>query len=144
MLNALRTQRIRPYLHVLVFVQVVSLVSTLVFSICAMPSTWRVASTDASPAGCPKSADHGHTLGHTGHSQTPTKECSYKPCVFAQSSPATGFAVEIPDIPVFVVGLIWITVGLLLHVQVQSPRRANAPPEGRRIPLIYQFCTLLN
>lgn len=144
MLNALRAQRNRPYLHVLVFVQLVSLVSVLVFSTCAMPSTWRTTSTEAQPANCSETSDHGHSLGHAGHGQAPVKDCSYKPCFASQPNPIAGFAIEIPNIPVFVLSLILITWGLLLNVQVQSPPRANSPPDGRRIPLIYRFCTLLN
>lgn len=141
MLNALRHQRNRPFLHVLVFGQLVSLISVLVFSTCAMPSIWRHASAEAQPQSCSESSNHFHA--HAGHSQVTTKDCSYKSCLAFQPNPAAEFAFDIPKIPDVILGFIWMTLGLFLYASTQPPPRTNSPPDGQRIPLFHQFCSLL-
>lgn len=141
MLNALRLRRSRPYLHVLVFVQLLSLIWVLIFSTCAMPSIWRHASAEAQPQSCSETSSH--SFGHGGHSQVPTKDCSYKPCFASQPNPAAAFSFEIPKIPGMILELIWITLGLLLCGPTQPPSCTNSPPDGQRIPLFHQFCSLL-
>ncbi len=141
-LNALRSKRNRPYLHALVLVLLVSLVSVLVFSTCAMPVSWRMPSSQTMPAGCSEQAHHAQE--HKGHQTAPTQDCSFKPCLDAQPNQVFGYKVDKPDLPVFILSLIWIIGVLLLGVQSERISRITAPPDGRRIPLIYQFCSLLN
>lgn len=142
MLKALRAQRNRPYLHALVYVLLVSLVSVLMFSTCAMPTPWRIASVETMSTGCSESADHAQE--HQDHQSEPVQDCSFKPCLDSQPNPVFGYKLDKPEIPVFILSLIWIIGSLFLPVQAQRIPRVTAPPDGRRIPLIYQFCTLLN
>lgn len=141
-LNALRSQRNRPYLRVLVCVLLVSWVSMLISARCAMPAQWRVAAADAMPAGCSEPANHSPK--HPGHTSTPLKDCSFAPCLDSQPNPAFGFKADKAEMPVFILCLIWL-LGCLFHtLPARRIPRATVPPDGRRIRLIYQFCTLLN
>jgi hypothetical protein len=140
--NTLLYPRNRPYLHALVAVLLVSWLSLLVSATCSMPSSWRISSADAMPAGC--SEPDNHSLKHQGHTTMPAQDCSFKPCLDSQPNPAFGFKIDKPDMPVFVLCLIGL-IGFLLHYfPIQRISRAAAPPIGRRILLIYRFCTLLN
>jgi len=141
-LKALRAQRNRPYLHALVFVLLVSLVSVLVFSTCAMPTPWRISSAETMSAGCSDPADHAQE--HQGHRSEPAQDCSFKPCLDSQPNPVFGYKLDKPEMPVFLLFLVWVIGSLLLSVQAQCVPRVTSPPDGRRIPLIYQFCILLN
>jgi hypothetical protein len=143
-LKALRTPGNRPWLHLLVYVLLVSLVSALVFSTCAMPSSWRIVSTDAQAAGCPETAEPGHPQGHEGHVKAPDRDCSFKPCFDSQPGSAFGYKIEKPEIPVLLLCLIWVFGSLLQPAPSRRFPRLGSPPHGRRIPLIYRFCTLLN
>lgn len=142
MLNTLLYPRNRPYLRALVFVLLVSWLSLLVSATCSMPSPWRISSSDAMPAGC--SEPGNHSPEHHGHTSMPDQNCSFKPCLDSQPNSAFGFKIDKPELPVFVLCLIGL-IGFLLHYfPIQRISRAAAPPIGRRILLIYRFCTLLN
>jgi hypothetical protein len=140
-LNALRLPRNRPYLHTLVFVLLVSWVSALVSSTCAMPAPWRVAS-EVMPAGCAEPANHAQA--HQGHTSAPAQDCSFKPCLDSQPNLGLGFKIAKLEIPVFLLCLIWMIGHISLSVTTRRNPRITSPPDGRRIPLIYRFCTLLN
>lgn len=142
MITTLRAQRNRPYLHVLVVVLLVSWVSTLVSSTCAMPAPGRTSPSKTMPAGCSEPAQHAPE--HQGHTTAPAQDCFFKPCLDVQPNPVFGHKFDKPEMPVFVLCLIWAMAGLLLHVQTRRIPRVTSPPIGRRIPLIYRFCTLLN
>jgi hypothetical protein len=141
-LRALRYPRNRSCLHVLVFVLLVSWISLLVSASCAMPSTWRVSPADAMPVGC--SGQDGHAPMHPGHHPQPVQDCSLKPCAESLSKPVYGFKSNNPEMPIILLCLIWL-VGdwLSSHPNPRTPR-ADSPPDGRRVLLIYRFCTLLN
>lgn len=135
----LRLQRNRPYLHVLVFVLLVSWFSLLVSATCSMPGQWRV-SSDAM-AGC--SEPDQHAPEHKEHAPKPSQDCSFKPCLESQPNPGFEYKLDKPETPIFVLCLIWL-VGALRNVQIRRIPYAATPPVGRRIPLIYRFCILLN
>jgi hypothetical protein len=46
--------------------------------------------------------------------------------------------------PLFVLCLVWLIGRLFQDQTKQRIPRQTAPPDGRRVPLIYRFCTLLN
>ncbi len=142
MLNALRTKRNRPYLHALVFVLLVGLVSVLVFSTCAMPVSWRMSSSETMPAGCSEPVKHARE--HQGRTTTPDQECSFEPCIDSHPNPVFGYKLDKPDLPVFLLPLIWIIGSLLYDIQARRIPRIASPPAGRRIPLICRFCILLD
>lgn len=142
MLISLRSPRNRPYLHVLVFVLLVSWLSLLVSATCTMPSQWRVSSSDAMPAGCPEPG--APSPEHKGHTTLPTQDCSFKPCLDSQPNSAFSLKIDKPQMPVFVLCLIGLIGYLLYYVPIQRISHAKAPPIGRRILLIYRYCTLLN
>jgi len=138
-LKALRAPRNRPYLHVLVYVLLVSVVSVLVFSTCAMPAPWRTASSDAMPAGCSESAEPAAV-----HTRAPVQDCSFKPCLDSQPNLASHYKLDKPELPILLVGLVWLIGRLLPGARAPLIPRVTSPPKSRRIPLIYRFCTLLN
>ena len=142
MLNTLRYPRNRPYLRALVFVLLVSWLSLLVSATCSMPSSWRVSSADAMLAGCSESGNHPHE--HKGHTTMPAQDCFFKPCLDSQPNSAFSFKIDKPQMPIFVLCLIGLIGHLLYYVLIQRIPRATAPPIGRRILLIYRYCTLLN
>ena len=142
MLIALRYRRNRPYLHLLVFVLLVSWVSMLVSATCFMPSAWRVSSADVMPDGC--SDLDSHAAKHQDHGVKPVQDCSFKPCPDSQLNPLFGFKIDQPDVPLIILCLAWL-IGQLFPDRVS--RRVpcpTVPPDGRRVPLIFRFCTLLN
>jgi hypothetical protein len=144
-LNALRARRNRPYLHVLVFVLLVSLVSTLVFSTCTMPKSWRITSSETQSEKLPTTVHPAHVHEHEGHlTKAPDKDCSLKPCTDPQPNSVVGYKFEKPELTLILLCLFWALGCLLLPVLAQRIPRDTSPPQGRRIPLIYQFCTLLN
>jgi hypothetical protein len=141
-LKTLRYPRNRPYLRALIFVLLVSWISMLVSATCSMPSAWRIASAGLIPAGC--SAPENRIPKHQGHATQPIQDCSLTPCPDSPPNPVFGFKTDKPEMPLFVLCLVWLT-GRLLHdpISRRIPRSA-APPDGRRVPLIYRFCALLN
>jgi hypothetical protein len=107
---------------------------------CTMPSVF-MALSELMPE-CSEADSHapGHHQG-----QLPKQDCSLKPCFEAQADSFSGFnRLFKPDVPVFILCLVW-TLGYLFPVvsPARIPRVADPPP-GRRILLIYRFCTLLN
>ncbi len=141
-LNALRSKRNRPYLRVLMFVLLASWVSILVSATCSMPAPWRLSSADSMPAGCSEAANHSQ--GDKGQGSPPVHDCSFKPCLDSQPNPVFGYKLDKPDLPVFLLPLIWIIGSLLFDIQARRIPRTASPPDGRRIPLIYRFCILLD
>jgi hypothetical protein len=139
-LNALRSHENRPYLRVLALALLVSWVSMLVSASCAMPRFWRGVPADAMPTGCSEAPKHSPT--HPGHSLP--QGCSFKLCLDATPTPVFEFNVDIPNMPVFALCLFWLIGCLFRHLPSPLVPRTTAPPCGRRIPLIYRFCTLLN
>jgi hypothetical protein len=141
-LISLRSPRNRPYLHVLVFVLLVSWLSLLISATCSMPGSWRVSSSETMPVGCPEPGNP--SSDHKGHTSNPVQDCSFKPCLDSQPNPAFSFKIDKPQMPVFVLCLIGLIGYLLYYVPIQRISDAKAPPIGRRILLIYRYCTLLN
>jgi hypothetical protein len=140
-LTALRAQRNRPYLRLLALVLLVSWLSLLVFATCSMPAQWRTTS-DAMPTGC--SEPESHAQGHQEHGPKPQQDCSFKPCLESQVNPGFGYKLDKPQMPAFVLCLSWLVGCLFRHVQKRRIPCPTAPLPGRRIPLIYRFCILLN
>jgi hypothetical protein len=142
----LRSPRNRSYLHSLMFVLMVSWLSMLLSNTCAMPgSTFHSSANTIMPEGCTEMASsasqHG---GHTAMAM-PHQDCSFKPCLDSHPNPAFEVKIDKPQLPVFVLCLIGL-IGCLFHCLLSLPpiRRTKAPPIGRRVQLIYRFCTLLN
>ncbi|MBF6650975.1 MULTISPECIES: hypothetical protein [unclassified Methylobacter] len=143
MLTTLRSPRHRPCLHVLLCALLVSWLAMLVSATCAMPSPWILSSAGAMPAGCSESE---HVASQPiGHITMPDQDCSLQPCLDSPPNPAFEFKMDNPQMPIFALCMIGL-VGFLLPYAPRQPRiaRATAPPIGRRILLIYRFCTLLN
>jgi hypothetical protein len=115
----------------------------LVSATCAMPSLWRGSAVDVMPAGCSES---GHLASQpVGHVAMSDQDCSFQPCLDSPPNPAFEVKIDKPQVPIFMLCLIGL-IGFLLPYTPRQPRiaRAMAPPIGRRILLIYRFCTLLN
>ncbi len=142
MLNTLYFQRNRPYLHGLVFVLLVSWISMLVSATCAMPGSLHASSAVTMSTGCPE-PEH-LSLQPNGQASMPDQDCSFNPCLDPQPNPAFEFKIDKPQLPLFALCLIGLVGYLLRYVPIQRISRATAPPIGRRILLIYRYCTLLN
>jgi hypothetical protein len=118
------------------------MVSALAFSTCAMPAPWRVSSSETMPAGCSEPASHAQE--HKDRATAPVQDCSFKPCLDSRPNQAFGYKIDKPEMPVFVLCLVWAIGNSLLRVPARRIPRVAAPPDDRRIPLFYRFCTLLN
>jgi len=140
-LATLRVRRNRPYLQLVAFVLLMSWFSLLVSATCSMPSQWR-ASSDVMPAGC--SEPEKHLQEHKDHVPKPSQDCSFKPCFESQPNPFFAFKLDKPEMPVFILCLIGLIGSLFARFPMGGIPRSTAPPAGRRIPLIYRFCILLN
>ena len=142
MITGLRSKRNRPYLHTLVFVLLVSWLSVTMSATCTMPSVLMTAS--AHQQGCSDAGEfvqpHHHDYTHKA-----MQVCSLKACPDSQTNPFTDFIrMTKPDVPVFILSFIWIFWCLFLTYPLIKAHRKTDPPLGRRILLIYRFCTLLN
>lgn len=134
--NVLRLRSNRPCLHGLLFVVLASWLALLISATCAMPRPWQAA-PEAMPA-CPEP----HAPAKSPLSKP---DCSLKTCLESPSAPGLAAHPERPPQPLLaVLCLAWLAVGWLRplhHLRIPWP---PDPPSGRRIPLIYRFCTLLN
>jgi hypothetical protein len=137
-ITALHFKRNRPYLHTLVFVLLVSWISLTISATCTMPMPLVLPTMPDQMQGCTDSGTHEHM-------PNPMQNCVFKPCIDSQTNSLTDFnRLTKPDLPVFILVLISTFLCLLLsYPLIKVPPKAN-PPLGRRILLIYQFCTLLN
>jgi hypothetical protein len=144
-ITALHFKRNRPYLHTLVFVLLVSWISLTISATCTMPMPSVVTAMPEHMPGCSESGapEHSH---HQDHASKAMQNCSFKPCLDSQTHSLSDFnRLTKLDMPVFILGLIWTF--LCLFLTYNSPAkdlRIAGPPLGRRILLIYRFCTLLN
>jgi hypothetical protein len=128
---------------VLLCVLLVSWLAMLVSATCAMPSPWPASSANVMPAGC---SEQEHSVAQAiGHIAMPDQDCSFQPCLDSPPNPVFEVKLDKPQIPIFMLCLIGL-IGFLLPYAPRQPHiaRATAPPIGRRILLIYRFCTLLN
>jgi hypothetical protein len=137
-ITALHLKRNRPYLHTLVFVLLVSWISLTISATCTMPMPVVMAAMPDHMQGCTDSGTHEHT-------PNPTQNCVFKPCLDSQTNSLSDFnRLTKPDLPVFILALVSTFLCLVLsYPPTKVPHKAD-PPLGRRILLIYQFCTLLN
>ncbi|SMF95007.1 hypothetical protein SAMN02949497_2347 [Methylomagnum ishizawai] len=139
MLSRLRLRRNRPYLHAVLAAGLFAWLAFLISATCTMP-VMAQAMPDMMQT-CPDQ------IGHLGHSDAPSKmlqACSLKPCLESQPSPVFPASPPNGDVPILALFVIlvfdaWLGAGLAARI----PWGLD-PPSGRRIPLIYRFCTLLN
>ncbi len=138
MLTALHSKRNRPYLHTLVFVLLVSWISLTISATCTMPMPLVLTTISDHIPGCLDS-------GASAHTPKAMQNCTFKPCLDSKADSPTDFnRLAKPDLPVFIVVLILTFLCLRLSYPPTKVAPKADPPLGRRILLIYRFCTLLN
>jgi len=142
---ALHSKRNRPYLHTLVFVLLVSWISLTVSTTCTMPMPSVSTAMSEHMQGCSESGAAGHPH-HQDPASKSMQHCSFKPCLDSQTHSLSDFnRLAKPDLPLIIPVLAWTFLCLLLSYPAAKVARKKAlPPLGRRILLIYRFCTLLN
>jgi hypothetical protein len=120
-----------------------SWLAMLISNTCTMPASAFETMAQTMPAGCAE-MDHS-AMPQDVPLSMPHQDCSFKPCLDSLSPPAFEVKIDKPPMPAFVLCLIGL-IGCLFHRPFSVPRipRTTAPPIGRRILLIYRFCTLLN
>jgi hypothetical protein len=138
-ITALHFKRNRPYLHALIFMLLVSWISLVISATCTMPMPSALTAMPEHMPGCSESG----VLKHTSKTM---QDCTLKPCLDSRTHPFPDFnRLAQPDLPVLVLGLIWTFFTLsIIYLPIRIPRKTDPPPTGRRILLIYRFCTLLN
>ncbi len=142
MIAALHSKRNRPYLHTLVFVLLVSWIFLTISATCTMPPVFNT--TIDHRQGCTESGVSVH-FQHQDHIPKVMHDCSFKPCLDSQPDSFIDFSRLIKlELPVFILSLIWTFWCLFLSYPSIKVFRKTDPPLGRRILLIYRFCTLLN
>lgn len=146
MITALHAKRNRPYLHALVFVLLVSWISLTILATCTMPMPSVLKAMSEDMPGCSDTIMAVGKTNHQDHASKAMQNCTFKPCLDSQTHSLPDFnRLAKPDLPVLVLGLIWTLFTLFLScLPKRVPRKTDPPPTGRRILLIYQFCTLLN
>ncbi|HEY8097343.1 MAG TPA: hypothetical protein VIE65_14780 [Methylobacter sp.] len=138
MITALHFKRNRPYLHTLVFVLLVSWISLAISATCTMPMPSVLTAMPDHMQGCSDS-------GAPDHMPKAMQGCTFKPCLDSQANPLTDFnRLTKPDLPVFILTLVLTFLCLRLSYPTTKVIPKAGPPLGRRILLIYRFCTLLN
>ncbi len=145
MITALHFKRNRSYLHTLVFVLLVSWISLTISATCTMPMPSVVKAMSEHMPGCSESGMAGHSP-HQDPAPKAMQNCSFKPCLDSQTHSLPDFNhLTKLDLPVFILCLIGTFFCLFLsYPPTKAPLRKADPPLGRRILLIYRFCTLLN
>ena len=139
---ALHSKRNRPYLYTLVFMLFVSWISLIISETCTMSSA--LITTSDHMQGCSESGVPVHSQ-HQDHASKSMQNCSFKPCLETQSDSFIDFnRLNRLDFPVLMGSLIWTFWCLFLTLPPTKVSCKTDPPLGRRILLIYRFCTLLN
>ncbi|WP_174624801.1 hypothetical protein [Candidatus Methylobacter favarea] len=142
MIIALHSKINRLYLRTLVLVLLVSWISLTISATCSMPSAF-IAMPDPMP-GCPDTGAPSH-LHHQDSMPKALQDCSFKPCLDSQPDSFPDFnRLTNPDLPVVILSLIWTYWYFFPSYFPTRVSRIADPPLGRRILLIYRFCTLLN
>lgn len=140
MLNALHYHRNRPYLRAFLCVLLVSWFSLVFSAICIMPNAWSSHTENVMPAGCHES----DML--TSQDTTTSYDCSLKPCFDSQNNQSLNFQLDKLDFPLFL--FYFYCFFLVFCFSFYKPKLSQihitAPPIGRRLLLIYRYCTLLN
>lgn len=144
MFSWLHAPKKRFRLHAIIGVLMVSWLSLLISNTCMMPASTFATPVDSMPAGCAE-MDAAVAMHVGGDTAMPHQDCSFKPCLDSHPHPAFQVKIDKPQLPVFLLCLIGL-IGFLLryHSSVPPLPRTTAPPIGRRVLLIYRFCTLLN
>lgn len=138
MIIALHSKRNRPYLHTLVFVLLVSWISLTLSATCTMPMPSVMTAMPEHMPGCSESG----VLKHTSKTM---QDCTLKPCLDSQNHSFTDInRLTKPDLPVFILSIVWTFWFLFLTYHPLRVSRKVDPPPGRPTPIIYLFCTLLN
>jgi hypothetical protein len=136
--TVLRIAKNRAYLYVGVYLLAMSLVFASISAICTMPLSWRTHVSASVSADCIALDEHAQHAGHE-----PAKDCSFKPCFESQPHPVFASKYDQPEFAAVML-CFWLLAFLFARSQPQRIPRIVSPPDGRRIPLIYRFCTLLN
>jgi hypothetical protein len=137
-ITALHFKRNRPYLHTLVFVLLVSWMSLTISATCTMPMPTVLTAMSDHMQGCSDS-------GTPKHTPKAMQDCTFKPCLDSQADSPTDFnRLTKPDLPVFILVLIFTFLCLRLNYPATKISAKAGPPLGRRLLLIYRFCTLRN
>ncbi|MFI3156056.1 MAG: hypothetical protein QX199_07845 [Methylococcaceae bacterium] len=137
MITALHFKRNRTRLRMLVLVLLVSWISLTISATCTMPMPSALKAMSEHMQGC---------AGALKHTSNTMQDCSFKPCLDSQANSLTDSnrLVKPDNLPVFILVLILTFLCLFLsYPPPKIPPKAD-PPLGRRILLIYRFCTLLN
>jgi len=136
---ALHFKRNRPYVHMLVFVLLVSWISLAISAICIMPMAPVSTAMPEHMPGCTDS-------GVPEHTAKDMQDCTLKPCLDSQNHSFSDVnRLTKPDLPVLFLETVWTLFWLFLsYPSTPVPRKKTDPPLGRRVLLIYRFCTLLN
>lgn len=138
MITALHSKKNRPYLRIGVYVLLVSLFFLTISAPCSM-SSWLLMSSQT--FGLSK-INHSH---HQDHSPESSQDCSFKPCLEKNSKQFSEISRLLKlDLPIFILSIICTLSYLFPDNFVTKVHRINDPPVGRRVLLIYRFCTLLN
>lgn len=142
MIIALHSKRNRPYLHSLVFALLVSWISLSISATCTMPSLLIAMSNPVQGCSEPHVSVHSHQPDHAPKTM---QDCSFKPCMDSQPDSFSDFnRLTKPDLPIFMLSLLWTFWCLFqIYSPIKVPRKTDSPL-GRRVLLIYRFCTLLN
>jgi hypothetical protein len=139
MLTWLRSRRNRFHQRAVLAITLGMWLAFLVSATCTLPGM-----TKAMPELMPACQEQ---VGHPGHTDSLPKvhqACSLKPCLESQPQPSfpPGPRNGEPTALALLAVLIfcsWRGLGPLARLP-----RLSDPPTGRRIPLIYRFCALLN
>jgi hypothetical protein len=138
-ITTLRAKRNRPCLHMMVFVLLVSWISMVISATCTMPMPSELRAMAEHMSGCPDE-------DVTKQTSPAVQKCTLKPCLDSQSNSLPDFnRLTKPDLPFLFLGLIGFFLTLFVFFLPSRVFRNNyPPPAGRRVLLIYRFCTLLN
>jgi hypothetical protein len=130
-------------LRSLIFLLLLSLISLWISASCAMTLECPRAPIKTMDDGCKLPMEHHEHV--PGKTQTPAShvDCWIKACFDAQIGPVLGFHPELQKLPVLLLAMIWYLDCLPTGRQIRVFPRMASPPDPKRIPLIYRYCSLL-
>ncbi len=118
----------------------VSWLFMLVSATCVMPKQLQSTHVAEAVSDCDESSHINHNL----HTATAEPDCTLKLCPDSQSNLPFTVKLDQPQVPLFLLCLLWLSGCLFTYRPIQSRLKRLDIPLAKPVPLFYRFCILLN
>lgn len=132
--------RQQRYRNLIVLAMMASWLFMLVSATCVMPQPLQRTHIAEAVSGCDESSHADHNL----HAVSSEPDCTLKLCPDSQSKLSFGFKIDQPQVPLFLLCLVWLSGWLLDYRSSQIRLKRLDIALAKPVPLFYRFCILLN